>query len=94
MSIEKYAAKIKELVLTKLLIEDKLLELDVKRTKECEAKIYNGPATILYFEYFNQKYDIARKLGKIEDSMKKDGFEITKYCELHNRYIDMYRETK
>lgn len=91
MTYEKYQEKMKELVLTKMLIEEKMAELDIKRTEEVQAGNYNGPATILYFNYFEMKYDICKKIGKIESSMRNDGFDMAKYCELHNRFVDRFR---
>lgn len=91
MTIEKYTAKIKTLVIQKMLIEEKMTDLENKRKEEIENGNYNGPATTLYFILFDEKFAICRELGKIEDKMKAEGFDYQKYCDLHNRYIDIYK---
>jgi hypothetical protein len=91
MKLENYKKKIKSLVLTRACIDEKLAELDIKRADESNQGIYFGPAAVLYFELFDEKYEINAKLGKIQSEMLKAGFSVNKYCELHNYYINLSR---
>ncbi|MBR4123243.1 MAG: hypothetical protein IKT93_02350 [Clostridia bacterium] len=89
MTLEKYKEKIKSLVITRAAIEDQMKKTDLLRYEEMRNDEYSGPATLLYFALFDEKYAINAKLGKIQDQMKKDGFEIKQYCYWHNLYLDL-----
>lgn len=90
MTKDKYAQKIKSLVLTKQLINGQIDAAQRQYIKDFEAGNTNSSAWHTYHALVDERYEVNAKLGKIQDQMKKDGFELRHYCELHNMYLDQF----
>lgn len=89
MTKEKYTQKIKSLVLQKCLIDQKIKDIEPQMKAEIAAGNVKQHYS-LYHDLLEELYDVHNKLGKIEAQMKKDGFQLQTYCDIHNKYFEFF----
>lgn len=93
MTKEKYTQKIKSLVLQKCLIDQKLEDIQPKMAEELKAGNLTAHYS-LYHDLIEERYEVHNKLSKVEDQMKKDGFQLQTYCDIYNEYFEFYNTIK
>lgn len=91
MERQNFRNKLKSLLMQRQAIEEKLQQTEELRKIEIKNGEYNGPASLLHFALFDEKYSLSAKIGKLHDKFNKAGFTVQQWYDDYNMYIDLFR---